>query len=343
MAIWGLVAALCAAYNENLVALTQSALSSGNGVIGIENADLSLFAGIREYYLVLLLTSTDVNHGCQICQTMPEVVGKVANSWYHDYLDSQMLFFAEIDLIDPRNGAIFLAAQIDTVPLIVLIAPNYGKVLPDSLQEQQLPANGFNILQEPRSLFALPKEDPAKQAIALAQFVSEALQKPIVIREDDPQMAFLKNFVLTLVVLMVIKKKGSQYILVSRKTAWMAVCVGLVVVFVGGYSFTTMNGIVFLAQNDKGGLIYFSGGQLYQFGIEIFLVAVNYVLLAASLVLLIYVGQYKVTETSKINSEATRLALVVLANGLVFLLYSFLTSAYLRKDGGYPYYFLRLF
>ncbi|KAG7194565.1 ER oligosaccharyltransferase complex subunit [Scheffersomyces spartinae] len=263
-------------------------------------------------------TSTKEEHGCQVCKTVPDIVGTVSKSWYQDYFDAQLLFFVEVDLVNPKNGAIFQVAQVTTVPQIVIIPPSSDKELHEDGSNQQLPL-GYRMLREPRTVFQLPKDEIRKQSLALAQFVSEAVQKRITIREEDPQLAFLKNFFITLVIILVIKKKGSQYVLVTRKSAWCAVCIILVGLFVSGYSFTTMNGIAFLVQNDKGGLIYFSGGQLYQFGIEIFLVATNYILLGGALVLLIYMGQYKVTKDSRINSELTRFVLILGANVLILL------------------------
>lgn len=317
--------------------LSELAVSLPGNTIHIANANLSVISGPRDYYTLLILTSTDPKHGCELCESIQGVIGDVANSWYSDYLHTHLLFFVNIDIVDTTNLVIFDKLGLTAVPHVWLIPPNLDLEIAETQAEE------WNILSEGHFVYKFPHASASDQVLNLAQFLSENLQKSINIRRTDDSYRFLKTFLSTLFVILLIKKRGPRFITSTKRltsAAIFLICITLA--FLCGYQFTMQQGAPFVALNEKG-LIYISGGLHYQFGVEIVLVAVNYAALALSILALIYLGDYKLTATSKIKQERVRTGLVLLNAAVLYLLYSILTSMFLRKSSDYPYAFSKLF
>lgn len=324
--------ALCSSHSA--IRLTELAKESQDYIIDVYNSDLSILEGPRDYFTVLLFTSSNADHNCKQCEGFKNVVTKVANSWFSDHTDSHLLTFITIDLNDPKNGKLFSLIGLQTVPHIWLVAPNPSRDYGDPNK----------ILEDAHLEFKMPQVSQDKQTLEFAQFISEQLQKPILIRDTDALTKFIKTFVITFSVIIIIRKKGpSRITATKKKTIVSLVAIAIVLLFTCGYQFTIQNSVPFVAKSNNGDIVLISGGQYYQFGIETFLVGTNYALLAGALLLLTYIGCYKVTERSFITSEDIRVLLVLLVTILIYLLYSCLTSIVLRKDQGYPYSFIKLF
>ncbi|CAX43134.1 oligosaccharyltransferase complex subunit, putative [Candida dubliniensis CD36] len=324
--------ALCS--SRSAIKLTELAKESDNYIIDVYNSDLSILEGPRDYFTVLIFTSSNAAHNCKQCEGVKNVVAKVARSWFSDHVDSHLLTFINIDLNDPKNGKLFNLIGLQTVPHIWLVAPNPSRDYGDPNK----------ILEDAHLEFKMPQVPQDKQALEFAQFLSEQLQKPILIRDEDALAKFIKTFVITFSVIVIIRKKGpSRITATKKKTILSLVAIAIVLLFTCGYQFTIQNSVPFVAKSDKGGVVLISGGQYYQFGIETFLVGANYASLAGALLLLTYIGRYKVTEKSFIASEDIKVFLVLFVTISIYLLYSCLTSIVLRKDQGYPYSFTKLF
>lgn len=321
------------------LALRLAALSYENDgyLIPIDNADLLILSGPREYATIVMLTSTVPQHGCDQCENFEEVIKTGARAWFNDYGDTHQLFFVNVDLKYPANSKIFEQLGLDTVPNIWFIPPNVAI-------EYDTDANSVDILLEPNIRFNVPQGSFDEQVMEFARFLSETTQKNIIIRQADPGIKFLKTFLITLAVILFLKKKGPQFITsIEKKTVQTYFFILATLVCICGYQFTVQEGVPFLATNDKGELIYISGGIHWQFGVEIVIVGANYFALAMSFITLIYFGNYKVTTTSRISDENYKHALILANAALIYFLYSVLTSIFLRKDHDYPYYFTKLF
>ena len=323
---------LCA--SPNAVKLTELAKESENFIIDIHNSDLSILDGPRDYYTVLIFTSTDPSHGCSQCSNVYEFISLVSKSWFQDYLDSHLLTFINIDLNDPKNGKIFGMVGLQTVPHIWLIAPNLSAEY----------GNPNKIFEDAHLQFKVPQVSRDEQALEFGKFLTDHLQRSILIREQNPLFKFVKTFIITFSVIVIIRKKGpSKLTGTKKKTIVSLLAIAVVLLFTCGYQYTIQNAVPFIAKDDKGGLVVISGGQHYQFGIETFLVAANYALLAAAVLLLTYIGSYNVNEKSLIKNAYIKSLLVLINAVVLYLLYSSLTSIVLRKDHGYPYHFTKLF
>ena len=92
-----------------------------------------------------------------------------------------------------------------------------------------------------------------------------------------------------------------------------------------------MNNIPFLAKNEKGDVMFFSGGMGWQFGIEILTVTGMYFVMGGSVVAMIYISRVKALKPAMAN--ATSIALLALG----FYMFAYFVSCFKIKEPGYPY------
>ena len=245
-----------------------------------------------------------------------------------------------MDIVDRSNIPLFDKLQFTTIPHVWLIPPNRS-INP---ADEDSPGYEDIILTDPHFVFEIPVASLKEQTFEFARFLTETMQKSITVRSEDPTTKFVKTFLGTFLLIVLIKKKGPESLKnINKKYMAALFFIGLTLAFICGSAFTTTNAVPFLARNDKGELIYISGGIYYQFGVEIPIVATNYTLLAASLVSLIWLGAYKVGPENFIKTEGSRFVWVIANSIVLYLLYSTLTSIFLRKDHDYPFGFTKLF
>lgn len=325
--------------------LTSQSFVYPDHIIPISNSDLSLLSGHREYYTLLYITSTDPQHGCDLCHSFDKVVRKVSNYWFEDYGMSNFLFFVNVDIIDRSNADIFKYLEIKRIPHIWLIPPSNNEDVLQQIHELEDEKDPFAILRQPRIEWKVPLGTHDEQVLQFADFISTTVSKRIYIRPENQSLKFIKTFSITFSIIILIKKKGPSILTnnVSKKKIYIALTLFLALLFTCGYSFSVMEKVPFIAKNEKGEVIYISGGIYYQFGIETIMVALNYLLLAFSLVSMIWLGNYKVGPNQKIGTESQKFLLILINVMVLYLLYSCMTSIFLRKDFEYPYYFTKLF
>lgn len=323
--------------------LLARSLESPNFVIYVENADLSLFSlPEREHYTLLVLSSTDERHGCDSCKTLENAVHRLGSAWAQDYATTNYLYIAYVDIVDRSNIALFEKAQIGLIPQVWLIPPSH---IADAIRNKSFEPGSDSILFEPRADFELPDASFDEQVFQLVDWVARTTQKRIVIPQENPVSKFALTFAATFAAILFFKKMSPQAVQSNFKRVYIyqALLFAVFLGILGGYLFTAIEGVPFIARNDQGSIIYVSGGTSYQFGVEIVLVAGHYFLLAANFVLLTYLGRYKVTESSAIASEGQKFATNIAAALSLYVIYSSYTSMYLRKDNEYPYLFTQLF
>lgn len=321
----------------NELRLTSLALQYPDGVIQIQNSDLSILKGHREYYTVMTFTSTDESHACSLCSTFEGILRKVSNAWFSDYVHTNFVFFVNVDLADGTNKDVFKFLDMSTVPQVRVFPPSKSKLRFES-------EDPFKFLTEPYIPWSIPITSFDKQVFEFADFISKTVQKNILIRQEDQVSKFFMTFAITFGIILLIKKRGPDLITsnLSKKKIYIAIIIAGVLLFTSGYQFSTMERVPFIAKNEENKIIVISGGIHYQFGIETLIVAANYLSLAMSLVILVYLGKYEITESSMIQTEELRLGLILVDNLILYLLFSCLTSIFLRKDHDYPYYYTKL-
>ncbi|RKP32021.1 hypothetical protein METBISCDRAFT_21928 [Metschnikowia bicuspidata] len=332
------------------VPIGELSRASEDFVYQIRNSDISDFSRYhRDYFTLFVVTSTDEKHGCHTCVYWKSILRKVAAAWFYDYLESDYMFIAEADLIDPSNIELLSVMQISTVPQIWLIPPTHLAIgyrtedqNPDK-DETNWQAN--DLVKEPHSLYVLPVVPPEQQVLKFADWLAGSVQKPIFLREQYGFSKLITTFTVTFATIMLLKKKGPSFItgFVTKSKVYQVFYFLFLYLTLAGAIFSFITPVPFIARNEQNEVIYISGGNAYQFGIEIFIVALSYFVLGALLLALCYMGQYMVTKNSAISSEATRGTLVLALGGALYLTSSVLSSICLRKDHEYPYVYSKLF
>lgn len=346
----GLLATLvaCEADASRLVELSNAL---PDGVIRVTDAQVSDISQYpREHYTLIVLTSTSDQHGCTSCADLDKMLARVSKAWLRDYKGSDHLFMVSIDLADASNRPIFDKLGIKEVPYIWLVPPSQTA---DQHRPRKLPVDKddnvvfgeFDIFLEPHLEFSIPQSSFNDQVFQLADWLGQSIKRRIVLREDNQILRFILYFGITFGSIAYLKRRGPSTVrrTVDKKKIYMVLTMFVLLTILGGYSFTTINGIAFLVQNDKGEPIYISGGVHWQFGDEIALVGGHYFLLGLVLVLMCYLGKLHVGPEKLFTSEKHKAFCVLALNVILYFLYSSYTSMYQRKDHEYPYHMLHLF
>lgn len=323
MFVWFLLAVVLATKE----AVFKRALNSPDHIIPIKSGSFIDFAGPRDYFSVVVFTLTDPSHGCEFCTgPLPNLLGDAVHYWYKEHVDKEKLVFAVVDMGDESNHGLIEAMGMKDVPHIWMFGPN----------EDASPDDAYGILREAHYEWRVPAD---KQLVSFAAFVTKMTGITLKVPEPFDMLKFLKIFLFTFVPIVVIKKRGAKLVPgAKRKHGWTVFSILFMLACLGGYQFTIQQGVPFVAHNDKG-VILISGGIHWQFGAEILISAGTYLALAANLVALIAVGNYKGTGLS----DTSRALICIALTGLLYLLSSMLTSIFLRKDGSYPFGYLKLF
>lgn len=332
--------------------LDLAASEAPGAVIPIHNANLLILSQPkRDHFTLVVLTSTDEKHECKLCMILPKILRRVASIWYQNYPLSQYLYFAEIDIVDRSNVEVFNYLQLQTVPQIWLIPPSHIAQLHNLTREQKFNEEGeeyfdnYDILLEPHAEFQVPDTSLDKQVFEFADWLAVTTSKRVVVNQENPLGKFATTFGATFGCILLLKKKGPSFITltVTKGKIYQVMTFATLLAILGGYSFVTIQRVPFVAQNEKNQPIYISGGIHWQFGVEMILVAFHYLVLGIAMVTTIFLGTYRVTNHSKIDSEEKKAILQILSSVVLFLLFSSFTSMFTRKDPGYPYPLLSLY
>ena len=319
----------------------------------IHNADLSHLQGHRDYYAILIFTSSNPVHDCKPCEQVIPMVEQVSTTYLAKYASSliSMRFF-NIDLNDRSNAAIFRKLKMDDIPHVWLVPPSSSDYSGLGVNED---GTIEHIFDSPHLEYPLRKASLERQVAEFAKFLSEVLMIDLHVDDavgpnaDGVQSSlstFAKTFIITFTTVVLIKKKGPSFISNTPKRAIMCYfAITVILLCIGGSQFSIQRQSPFIAKDDATGkLVFISEASVhYQYAIEIFIVAANYASLAASVVILIKLGSYKVTESSKIRDQNLRVWLIILVSLVIYCLYSCLTSIVLKKDPGYPYSLTKMF
>lgn len=310
-----LFACVCTALSSS--GLLKAQQRSGTPFIKLTRTNYErVLSGPRDANLVVLLTASNTEIGCSICQQIQPEFEQLAASWVAEHPEGDGLFFARADFAEGHKE-VFQAFQLTNVPRLYL----YRATQDDS------PFNaGYDVLN-------IPQNEPF--AANMAQFLAESLDMHVVLRYPIQwgSIAFTGGAIV-LALLLAVSQKTLVMAIVTSKQVWGVLGVFLILLFNTGYMFNAIRGMPFVTEAN-GMVKYFISGQQQQLGVEVQIMSVVYGLLALSVVFL-------VTKTTSLTDSRVRLGVVIYLVGVNVVLYSMLMSIFQYKSSGYPFHLLNI-
>lgn len=326
----------------------------------------------NDYYQVLYLTM-GVNEEtgeeiCQFCLPFERTFRKVSNLIEEKFNnisdDKKILFYvSEVE----KNGQLIADFNLTAVPHILMYPP---------IDEYE--PNGTPISWALSSFYEynLP-ENSVDDPLRMIDFIGQAMQETFDLslydddnnRNDNEYESFfsnyewselITNFIVYVSIFIIIKKLFLRYLTIDDKILdndprykmfkiiinkimiifCFLLIFGILLPSISGYKFTQINEIIFIARNDEGKIMYFSGGQGWQFGIEVLTVSLMYIGLSSLLISLIYI--YKIFE--KMNKDGNNNNIIIIGNIIILILaigiyygFDYYISCYEIKSPGYPF------
>ncbi|EJS42464.1 ost6p [Saccharomyces arboricola H-6] len=306
-----------AAVSNNIDDILQLQDESGVITVTAENYPL-LIHGVSGYFNILYITMKGTNSNgksCELCHEFEKSYYTVANAILSQAPQSPSLFFT-VDVNEVPQLVKDLKLQ--NVPHLVVYPPA------ESTKETE-----FEWKTSPFYQYALVPNN-AGDVLQFGDFLAKILNISITVPQDFNVQEFVYYFIACMVLFIIIKKVILPKITNKWKFFSMVLSFGILLPSITGYKFVEMNGIPFIARDEKSRIMYFSGGSGWQFGIEIFSVSSMYIVMSALCILLIYLP--KVPRLS----DKIKVLLAPFLTCVLFYFFSYFISCYLIKNPGYP-------
>ncbi|EDO17665.1 hypothetical protein Kpol_1004p40 [Vanderwaltozyma polyspora DSM 70294] len=276
----------------------------------------SLMGGVKGYSTVLYITMRGELNGkaCDMCNEFEETLRQASNQIYYQYPDLNVLFYiADVGV----NKKLAQDLKLKFIPHLLVYPPATD--------------NSFKWSTSQFYQYELT-ERVVKELMALANFLGKTLNILIKINEPFKYDEFIFYFGTSMLVFIILKKIILPRVNNKSKFAMAVFSFTVIFLSITGYKFTEIKGIPFIARNDKGEIMYFSGGMNWQFGIEIFTVSTMYLVLGLQTLLLICLPKLSVNENVKFIS-------CLFLTVSIFYSFSYYISCFMIKSPGYAFSF----
>lgn len=309
--------ALCKSCQALIDAEEIVSLEDNRGFIKVTDENYSkLSRGIRDYYTILFVTISDDNPmdiQCDICHELVDTLGKVFALTRKQAPDVNIVMF-EANVMENRK--MLKDMNLNSVPHVLIFRPPSSKK--------------FKWSEDPFYQYPATKDDE-KAVLHFGDFLAQVLDIHLEISDFD-YGEFCKYFIGSVALLILIKKQLLPRVPNFRK--WVTVVVSFIILLTSlcGYKFTEINGIPFIARDNDGKIMYFSGGMGWQFGIEIFTVSLMYAGMSALAIILIITPKLPFGERAQ-NVQGA------IISCFLFVSFSYYTQCYRLKIPEYPYEF----
>ncbi|SMN17805.1 similar to Saccharomyces cerevisiae YML019W OST6 Subunit of the oligosaccharyltransferase complex of the ER lumen [Maudiozyma saulgeensis] len=274
-------------------------------------------------YITIYSTNEDGNYRCPMCIEFEETIHGVQNIIKKQRPDIPISYY----IVDAYEvPSLIKDMGIENVPHLVVYPPiNMGK------QETE-PFSWSNGQFYQYEL----TPDHSGDVLHFGDFLAQVLNIYIEVEEDFDKGKFIQYFVGSTIFFVILKKiiwpivkKGNV-----SKMAMILLAFSIMLPSLTGYKFTEMNRIPFIARNDEGNIMYFSGGTGWQFGIEVFTVSLMYTGMGILFIGLIFLKSDFIQE--RINEKMDSL-LTLLFGYALFYLFSYYIGCFSVKSPGYAY------
>lgn len=305
------------ALNNNELLKLQN--KNSNKIIKLTSSNYEkILGGPSDSYIVLLLTATNPEIGCVLCNGLTPEYQKMVNSWVKDHPNGDNLFFARADFADGHTD-IFKRFQLNSVPKLFFYSPS---------DDQRDITTSFKPLNFPH--------DQSQFAGYVSNMISQATKIPFQIYEEvNYGSAIITFFFVFLIVIGIRKNTRKVVAIITRRELWGFLTVLSILLFVNGYMYNAIRGTPYARVGADGSVSYFAPGQQQQVGAETQIMTFIYSILAFSVVSLI-------TKATSISDDKVHLGVIGALLGVILVFYSILMSIFQFKSGGYPYHLLNV-
>lgn len=320
----------CCLANGLLQASDIAHLEDDDGMIRVTEENYQLLKnGVEGDYSVLYITiytkDEEDNYRCPMCLEFEESIHAVKAIIDKQRSDVPVRYY----IVDAYQvPSLIREMGIQNAPHLVVYPP------PNLMTEQ---TDTFSWFTGRFYQYQITPEN-AGDVLQFGNFLAQIANIYIEIEEPFDTQKFLQYFVGSMVLFVSIKKllwpimkKGN-----ASKIIMMLLSFGIMLPSLTGYKFTQINRIPFIARNDDGEIMFFSGGTGWQFGIEVFTVSLMYVGMGSLFVLLIALKSTPVQ--SRINDKVDNLLTLAFASAL-FYAFSYYISCFEVKSPGYPFWY----
>ncbi|CCF57543.1 hypothetical protein KAFR_0C05520 [Kazachstania africana CBS 2517] len=294
-------------------------LKDGDNIITAAESNYNqLKQGVRDQFNVLYITMHGIDEDtklvkCALCYDFEKNYRRVSKLIQQQAPDTPVTFFM-VDVIDVPG--VVKDMNLTKVPHLVIYPPSNDD-------------DSFSWISSPFYQYPLTAQS-TEEDLHYGNYLAKILGIHLEIDEPFKVQEFISYFCICILPFIVVKKLIMPYITNKSKVACMLLSFGILLASISGFKFTQMNGIPFIAKNDKNEIMYFSGGMGWQFGIEVFSVSLMYSIMAASSVFLILMHQYDLFGILKYP-------LSVLLASFLFYFFAYYISCFEIKSPGYPY------
>ncbi|KAK6462559.1 hypothetical protein DFJ63DRAFT_161940 [Scheffersomyces coipomensis] len=311
------------------------AKTSSKNIITINDKNYEdLLYGVRDFHLVILMTSESTQINCVLCREFRPDFELIAKSWYQDHpyglneveLDEEYeesgiakknVYFGRSEYTESRN--LFQIFSLASIPKVFHFAPTEDTGVHNLVAQ----SSEYQFFQ-------------GEQLDLVRNFLNQKTGHQYNIHVPVNYTVIGLNVALTIIGLFIIYKFNAQIVkFLSSPTLWMLVSSALILMFISGYMFNQIRQTPYLREQN-GQTQYFSQGQQTQFGIETQIVAFIYGFMSILVIVLI-------KRVPDISNSFVNFIAVSIISILIFVFYSLFLSVFGSKGLGYPYQFMKLF
>ncbi len=316
----GFISYISPVFGSNLATVEGYLKSSpySSGVIRVTDKNFEqIVTGPRDHTLVLLLTASHPGFGCGLCIEYLPDFQIVGDSWATDFSDygHEGVYFAIADVSDNRET--FKKLKLTSVPHVWIYTPT----------------KEATTISEGHITYQLEQGDHAQN---LANFLSQVVGRHFPVHKPIRWDVVIGYASLTFLSVFIFKEHSGKVVAIITNTGlWAVIASSGIIILTSGYMYNQIRHTPFLAFDGEI-TRYFEGGFQGQFGVETQIIGLVYAVLASAFVLLC-------TKAKQINDSDIRNIVVISLTLVILLGYSSLVCIFHFKNGGYPYYLLKLF
>lgn len=321
--VMSLVASIMCGYStEDMLKATHKA---NDKVIALTEQNFEKYlSGPRDYYIIMLLSSTSAKFNCPLCAEFKPEYELVAKSWFKDHpngigsAEGKEIFFMYSEFMNAKT--LFQKMKLNNIPKLFALPPTTVSTPEAWLDEVE----EYQFFQGRHSDIIV---EWLKQITGHRRF---NIYTPI----NYGRIAF--NAVITFIAVIMIFVFFDHFKgFITSKFLWMSLTIMGTLLFTSGYMFTQIRHAPYVREHPDGHVDYFLPGQQTQLGAETQIVSVAYGVLSLLFVIL-------VKKLPEISHPKARFIATVSITTLIYIGFSlFLNFVGLKSP--YPLRFLRFF